>query len=894
MERREELSQSISDAIGAGATGVLLEDDEGTGGAQLYEAAVVMKDVLRGRAALLIQDRTDIVAAAEADGVVLSSQGVPTVVARRSLPDGANLVGRRVTSGPEALQAATDGASLLILETGAGRAVAEAATIREAKTQQGGNVPVIAALSKQDSVSNEDALSLVEAGADGVALYHDRLNQTAASFSGRTASEASHPVRDILQSFFGIAPANSTVGLDSSTAEDAGVDTLLRDGLRHVMDESKESLFEVERQFVSSVIELLEEVVPSLEEVGLLRDALKQLDQPFLVVVVGEFNSGKSTVINALLGKRFLAEGILPTTNEISVLKFRGEEGSGEQERMEDGYMVRYLPAALLRDLNIVDTPGTNVILERQQRLTEEYVPRADMVLFTMSADRPFTDSEVRFLKYIRQWGKKVVFLVNKVDILSGSNEVDEVAQFVSDNARRVLGVDAAKVLPVSARAALQAKLEATHSTNGYFGRGSPLETVDEEVLARSGQWSDSRFGDLERFMVDFLVGGAAAGESLRLKLQTPLFVADALLEAARQQLSSELSTAQQEAEAVASVHAQLAAFRREMEADGTAQRAECRRLVATAVRRAKELVDNVLQLSNREALSAYVFGGSSDSRKLPVMRGFEAEVVGETADSLRTIVSEHQGWVNSNCKRQISSYRSFAEARAQQLGTSLAELVSGRDGTAAAHTSDEEARRRWREQRETEAAAAAAARAGQEVDSASEGGVGAEGESGKGTESGQDTAVAALMRFEPKAAALVLEEEIREAVLGSVTSAIGAGAVGVVLTWILPNTLEDVLAIVLAGLAGYVALLNLPLRRSEAKTKLERVANNFIKEVEERLKAELESSLDVCTVEVNGFIKPLEEATLAVVERIEDAESRRAALATQLEQLKQRAANIE
>lgn len=63
-------------------------------------------------------------------------------------------------------------------------------------------------------------------------------------------------------------------------------------------------------------------------------------------------------------------------------------------------------------------------------------------------------------------------------------------------------------------------------------------------------------------------------------------------------------------------------------------------------------------QLSNREALSAYVFGGSSDSRKLPIMRGFETEVVGETADSLRTIVSEHQGWVNSNCQRQISSYR--------------------------------------------------------------------------------------------------------------------------------------------------------------------------------------------------------------------------------------------
>ena len=60
-----------------------------------------------------------------------------------------------------------------------------------------------------------------------------------------------------------------------------------------------------------------------MEEVGLVRDAIKQLDELFLLVVCGEFNSGKSSVINALLGGRFLSEGILPTTNEISVLKFR-------------------------------------------------------------------------------------------------------------------------------------------------------------------------------------------------------------------------------------------------------------------------------------------------------------------------------------------------------------------------------------------------------------------------------------------------------------------------------------------------------------------------------------------------------------------------------------------
>lgn len=68
---------------------------------------------------------------------------------------------------------------------------------------------------------------------------------------------------------------------------------------------------------------ILQEATPELEELNLLVDAIKQLDELFLLVIVGEFNSGKSSIINALLGDKFLAEGILPTTNEISVLKFR-------------------------------------------------------------------------------------------------------------------------------------------------------------------------------------------------------------------------------------------------------------------------------------------------------------------------------------------------------------------------------------------------------------------------------------------------------------------------------------------------------------------------------------------------------------------------------------------
>lgn len=60
------------------------------------------------------------------------------------------------------------------------------------------------------------------------------------------------------------------------------------------------------------------------------------------------------------------------------------------------------------------------------------------------------------------------------------------------------------------------------------------------------------------------------------------------------------------------------------------------------------------MQLSNTEALSAYVFG----SKSLPVARSFDSEVIGETAGRMQSIVSEHQAWLSSNCDRQVSNYR--------------------------------------------------------------------------------------------------------------------------------------------------------------------------------------------------------------------------------------------
>ena len=75
---------------------------------------------------------------------------------------------------------------------------------------------------------------------------------------------------------------------------------------------------------------------------------------------------------------------------------------------------------------------------------------------------------------------------------------------------------------------------------------GGILSRGNEETLASNPKWESSRFGALESFILDYLVGGKSAGESVRLKLQSPLFVADALLDAARQQLEDDLTTAEQ------------------------------------------------------------------------------------------------------------------------------------------------------------------------------------------------------------------------------------------------------------------------------------------------------------------------------------------------------------
>src|SRR5512141_2693712 len=216
------------------------------------------------------------------------------------------------------------------------------------------------------------------------------------------------------------------------------------------------------------------------EALDSLQKAILQLDELFLIVVAGEFNAGKSALINALLGQKVLAEGATPTTSRVTLIKW-GERPA--EQVVDESFAIFTHPLTLLKELNIVDTPGTNAIIRRHERLTDEFVPRSDLVLFITSADHPLTESERQVLERILTWGKKVVFVLNKVDIFEDDSALQEVRDFILKHAAAILG-DQPQLYPVSAKWAQRALAEADPEGRARLRRLSRLDDLEQYISA--------------------------------------------------------------------------------------------------------------------------------------------------------------------------------------------------------------------------------------------------------------------------------------------------------------------------------------------------------------------------------------------------------------------------
>lgn len=303
--------------------------------------------------------------------------------------------------------------------------------------------------------------------------------------------------------------------------------------MQRILDAKQEGVVAAERSALGKLREALVEVEASLEDRYTLDRSIRQLDELFLIVVAGEFNSGKSTLLNALLGGEFLAEGVTPTTGQVELLRY----GEAEATSSESGFLARSLPVELLRDTLLVDTPGTNALDRQHEAITEEFLPRADLVLFVTSADRPFSESEKRFLERIRRWGKKLVFVVNKIDILRDRSERDQVVGWVSENAQQLVGVEA-PVFPVAARQALAAR----HSDDAA---GLQVTGLDA----------------LEAYLRETL----DATERLRLKLANPLGVGRELLGRYRDAFDERLELLGEDIQALTDIEEQVSLYREDL-----------------------------------------------------------------------------------------------------------------------------------------------------------------------------------------------------------------------------------------------------------------------------------------------------------------------------------------
>lgn len=381
--------------------------------------------------------------------------------------------------------------------------------------------------------------------------------------------------------------------------------------------------------------ELLERLATALERFGSdvaaddlrrFQEAREQLTGLFLLVIAGEFNSGKSSFINALLGERILPEGVTPTTDRINILR----HGPAVSELLRAAYLLeRTHPADVLREINIVDTPGTNAIIRRHEELTRDFVPRSDLVLFVTSADRPFTESERGFLEQIRQWGKKIVFIVNKIDILTRPEEREEVVRYVSEHAAALLG-EAPQIFAVSAREAQEAR-----------GGGKDGKDREKEEL-----WSQSGFGEVE----DYLLNTLDQEERVRLKLLNPLNVGLRLASKYKDATFERLKLLAQDVEAIQNIDQQLALFHQEMLRDFEPRLARLDVLLGDMERRGTRFFDETIRIGRIKSLM--------DSEG--VKRAFEREVIGETTREMEDEVNRVIDWIverNLRLWQDISGY---------------------------------------------------------------------------------------------------------------------------------------------------------------------------------------------------------------------------------------------
>ncbi|MCC7129376.1 MAG: dynamin family protein [Anaerolineae bacterium] len=404
-----------------------------------------------------------------------------------------------------------------------------------------------------------------------------------------------------------------------------------------ILSSDQEVLLAGERRLLNELLVALVEFPAAPEDRQALLDSIAQLDDLFLLVIVGEYNGGKSAFINALLGGAFLTEGVTPTTAQINILRY----GDSQSRKLEnENQLLLTLPVELLKEISIVDTPGTNAIIRTHETITTDFIPRSDLVLFVTSADRPFTESERLFMERIRNWGKKILVVVNKIDILQSEQEILQVLEFVNENSRLLLGVSP-EIFPISARQALASK------------SGKP------EL------WTESRFEPLE----DYIRNTLDETSRVQIKLLNPLGVGLHIADRYLTIVTNRLETLQDDVEMLADVEKQMALYKEDMQRDFKYRMADIENLLYEMEKRGLDYFEDTFRLKR-------VFDLLSKER---IQTEFENKVIADMPTQIDNKVNDLVDWlVESDLRQWQAVNEHLAERRRAHQGRIVGDLGPG------------------------------------------------------------------------------------------------------------------------------------------------------------------------------------------------------------------------
>ncbi|HDN05197.1 MAG TPA: GTP-binding protein [Chloroflexi bacterium] len=400
-------------------------------------------------------------------------------------------------------------------------------------------------------------------------------------------------------------------------------------------------LTKTQKELLSRERELLNQIQITLVEYGVaekdqkaLMDSIYQLDDFFLLVVVGEFNAGKSAFINALMGESLLEEGVTPTTTKVNILRYGKETG---KKVLSENVESLILDAEYLKEISIVDTPGTNAIIREHEEITSLFVPRSDLILFVTSADRPYTESERLFLEQIRSWGKKVVLVINKIDILQTPEALEEIQTFVAENAKKILKVDP-EIFPVSAQQALKAK------------SGEP------------SLWAESRFEPLENYILKTL----DQESRLKLKLMNPLGVGKRLASQYAEFFEDRLKLLKDDLGLIKDVEGQLSVFQKDMLESFDLRISDIIKILLEMEQRGEDFFSEYIRLARIVDLM----------KKEKIQQIYEDQVIADVPDLVEARVTAIIDWlVDSNLRQWQAITSHIAEGRQKHKGRMVGDI---------------------------------------------------------------------------------------------------------------------------------------------------------------------------------------------------------------------------